>query len=629
MALRYFARPATSDDDRSQGPWSAAELQAQLNGGTLEHQDMLCLEGGSCWAPAAAWADLALPVSPPPRHHPERMELPDDVAALDDAERDALRWWLREGGTAKGPYPGQALREELTYSQAADVDAVVMIARVGGSCWFPRSALERISHGPWRAIATSEAAPTRCPICLETIPAVVRECPECGEPSGPFSTAGAVVDVPASEWVKLHWRPMLTLTVLSALLVSGIALRHLAPDRHVQEERVSPPTAAVVAACDVTCWHGEACERGRCAWQSPNDIGPIVEDKLSISGPFQLPGDFTDVLPMGPDRYAVAELLGVRVHDSRTGAELTLVSDAPHAQLLYSVRDVVYATSPKGIYVIDAATTRVLKMIEIGSAIGELVVGAEERRVLASIPGAKAVAVLASDYHAEVSRFYFGDIRVRPLAMDDTGTRALTTNGRVPVFGLRAPSTAVERGAMYAFDPSRLPSEQDKVRTGLVGNPVDIVMVPDGKTSFVLLREEDAMVRLERLESGIIRQGARIGTCDEPEQIELIRRGRRAIVRCNAGRALEIFDISEGKLLRRIPLESRVADLAVSPDGRSVLLALPHDSHRSGAVGWLDLDSYELTMHEIGGEPTRLRFDREGRSVAVISDTAKAAWVLR
>jgi hypothetical protein len=626
MPLRFLARSlASSDAEATLGPWSAAEVKAQIAQGALEDTDLLCLEGGSYWAPATAWAELALRAAPPPRHQPERMELPDDVAALDDAERDALRWWLREGGAPRGPLSGVALREELM----GQIGAVTMIAQVGGSCWFPRSALERISQGPWRAIASSEAAPSHCPICLESIPVVGRECPECGEPSGPFSTAAAVVDVPASEWVKLHWRPMITLTVLSGLLISGIVLRHLAPDRHLVEERLSPPNAAVVPACDVTCWHGEACERGRCVWQAPNDVGPLTSEKLSVSGPFQLPADFTDVLPLGPDRYAVSELLGVRVHDARTGAELTLVSDAPHAQLLYPVRDVVYATSPKGIYVIDATTTRVLKMIEIGSAIGELVVGAEERRVLASIPGAKAVAVLASDYHAEVSRFYFGDIKVRPLAMDDTGTRALTTNGRIPVFGLPAPTTAVERGAMYAFDPSRLPSEQDKVRTGLVGNPVDIVMVPDNKTSFVLLREEDAMVRLERLESGAIRQGAHIPTCHEPEQIELIRRGRRAIVRCNAGKALDVFDLSEGTLIRRIPLDTRVADLVVSPDGRSVLLALPHDSQSSGAVGWLDLETYELSTHEIGGEPTRIRFDRDGRSVVVISDTAKSAWVLR
>jgi DNA-binding beta-propeller fold protein YncE len=279
--------------------------------------------------------------------------------------------------------------------------------------------------------------------------------------------------------------------------------------------------------------------------------------------------------------------------------------------------------------VIDAATTRVLKTIEVGSGVGDLAVGANGRRVLASLPRARALAVISTDYHAEVARFYLGDDHVRPVAIDDTGEHGLTTNGLVPLPGLRPPREAVHQGAMYAFDPSRLPSEQDKVRTGLVGNPVDIATTPDTRASYVVLREKDAIVRLERLASGAVRQGKRMKTCRQPEEIELIRRGRRAIVRCNLGRAVEVFDLDNNELVRHIPLNARVADVAVTPDGRQAILALPRDGEGQGAVGLLDLDSYRLKLHELGGEPHRVRVAPDGRTATLISDRSKSVWVIR
>ncbi len=535
---------------------------------------------------------------------------------------------MREGGKASGPLTGVGLREQLL----GQIGAATMVAMVGGNCWFPRSAFERISRGPWRAIASSAAPSVRCPVCLEEVSAGAADCPACDESfRGVLRSAPAtsIPDLPAgSSWLKMHWRPAVLFGLIASLLISGVVLRQLAPSRQMGVEE--PPTPAAAApTCQIACWHGEACEAGACIWQPRNDVGHITSDELAIMGPFELPKDFSDVLPLDGERFAVSQLVGVRVHSARTGAELSLVSDAPHSQRLYRVRDVVYATAPKRIYVIDVKTTRVRKTIELGGRVGDLVVGAEGRRVLASIPGAKALAVLASDYHAEVARFFFGDLRVKPLAIDDTGTRALTTNGRVPLPGLRAPKYAVRQGAMYAFDPSRLPSAQDKVRTGLVGNPVDILMVPDSKTSYVLLRETDTIVRLQRLESGAIRQEARIETCRQPEQIELIRRGRRAVVRCGAGRALEIFDLADGTLLRRISLNARAADMAVSPDGANLLLTLPRDGESRGAIGVLDLTSYQMSTHELGGEPNRIRLSPDGRTAVIISDRSKTTWVIR
>lgn len=625
MATRYFARVDASSDASPLGPMTAAELSSLIHAGTIDGRTAIRPEASAFWAPAASWAELDLEVVPPARHVPEQLDLPKDIASLDDIERDALRWWMRDGGKASGPLDGVELREQLL----GQIGASTMIAMVGGDCWFPRSAFERISRGPWRAIATSASPPVRCPICLEEIGADVGECPECEEPFNPLSApASSLPGVAEPSWLKLHWRPALITSVISMLLISGVVLRQLAPAPKPEIEE-TPTPAATVPTCDIACWHGEACEAATCVWQPRNDAGHISSENLSITGPFELPKDFSDVLPLDSERFAVSQLVGVRVHNARTGAELTLVSDAPHGQTLHRVRDVVYAAAPKRIYVIDATTTHVRKTIELGGSVGDLVVGAEGRRVLASIPSAKALVVLASDYHAEVARFFFGDLRVMPLAIDDTGTRALTTNGRIPLPGLQPPVNAVRQGAMYAFDPSRLPSEQDKVRTGLVGNPVDILMVPDSKTSYVVLREEDSLVRLQRLESGAIRQEARIETCRHPEQIELIRSRRRAVVRCSTGRALEIFDLTDGKLLRRISLNARAADMVVAPDASNVLLTLPRDGESRGALGVLDLQTYELSTHELGGEPNRIRLSPDGRTAVIISDRNKATWVVR
>ncbi len=625
MATHFFARVDTSLEVAAVGPLTVEELTTLVLEGHVDPHVEVCRDGTDFWAPAVSWAALDLPAQPPARHVPEQLELPEELAALDDDERDALRWWMREGNTPTGPLTGVELREQLL----GQVGASTLVSLVGGDCWFPRSAFERISKGPWRTLAASAAPSVRCPICLEEISAEAQDCPECEEAFGaPLSTpAASIPDAPPGpSWLKMHWRPAVTFSLIGSLLVFGLVLRQLAPERQAEVAEVATPAAAV-PTCDVACWHGEACEAGACVWQPRNDAGHIDSATLSITGPFELPKDFSDVLPLDAERFAVSQLVGVRVHNARTGAELALVNDAPHVQQLFRVRDVVYAAAPKRIYVIDAATTHVRKTIELGGPVGDLVIGAEGRRVLASIPSAKSLAVLASDYHAEVARFFFGDLRVSPLAVDDTGTRALTTNGRVPLPGTPVPVDADREGAMYAFDPSRLPSEQDKVRTGLVGNPVDVLMVPDSKTSYVVLREKDSIVQLQRLESGAIRQGARIETCRHPEQIELIRNGRRAIVRC--AMALEVLDLVAGKLLRRVALNARPADMVVAPDAANVLLTLPRDGESRGALGVLDLKTYELTTHELGGEPHRLRLSPDGRTAAIISDRGKMAWVIR
>jgi DNA-binding beta-propeller fold protein YncE len=423
------------------------------------------------------------------------------------------------------------------------------------------------------------------------------------------------------------------------LVCTGVLLRYLAPGRFSPPRVRSTTPPAVAPACSSTCWNGEACQLGQCVWQRPNNVGHVSRS-ARISGPFTLPKDVSDALPLDAERFAVALLTGTQIHDSRTGEVQSLISDAPQSRRLYRVGDVVYATSPQRIYVIDLATTRLLKTIELGSTVGEVTLGAGGRRALASLPVAHAVAVLATEYHAEVDRIQFGDDPVGPMGTDDTGKRALTTTGQVPLPGLRDP----QGGAVWAFDPSRLASAQDRVRASMLGNPVSVLMTPDGESSYVVLRAEDALVPLEWLPSGAVRQRERIPTCREPEQVELVRRDRLAVVRCNEGRALDVFDLVTRKHVRRIPFNARAADLAISPDGEQAVVALPgesmggppgqaglplHTPQSSSAVALVDLKTFEVKLLPLGAEPTRVRLSPDGSTALVLSDRAKVAWVLR
>src|SRR5438105_14018580 len=124
----------------------------------------------------------------------------------------------------------------------------------------------------------------------------------------------------------------------------------------------------------------------------------------------------------------------------------------------------------------------------------------------------------------------------------------------------------------------------------MLGNPVSVLMTPDGSMSYVVLRSEDQIVPLEWLSSGAVRRKEAIRTCREPEQIELLRRGRRALVRCNEGRALDVVDLAAGKVIVHVPLNARAADMAISPDGEQAVVALPDEG--SSSVALVDLQTY-------------------------------------
>ena len=672
---------------RVTGPVSDDDVRDMLRDGKLAADARLRIDGSPLWASARAFAALArspgaarptLPTAP----ETVAAALPADLAATPPALRDLLLFWVHEGSRLIGPISGAEVRrnieDEMREMRGQLSAAAISLVDSGAWCKAlllahrpvaPASLPSRessisgaassraartlylgaaasgaaapssrgpssqgpSSRGPASVTSvtsvTSDAGMTRCAICLEKIPASIAICPECGEPAAaPSGPASIPDDPPDASWLRMHWRPLITMGVMTTLVCTGIALRHLAPGRFLppRAAKITAAASTMGAACSAPCWNGEGCKEGKCVWQPPNDVGHVAAaHEPIVGGPFPLPRDVSDALPLDRERFAAALLTGIGIYNARTGTARSLVTDAPQARGLYRVGSVVYATAPQRIYVVDPVTTRLLKTIETGHPVGEVVVGASGRRVLASLPTAHAIAVLATEYHAEIERIQFGDDPVGPMGADDTGTRALTTTGQIPRPGLRDP----QGGAAYAFDPSRLASAQDRVRASMVGNPVSLLMTPDGQTSYVVLRAEDALVPLEWQPSGAVRQEARIPTCREPEEIALVRRGRRAIVRCNEGRSIEIFDLVKRELVRHVPFNARVADVAIAPDGEQAIVALPADG--AGFVGLVNLESFEVKVLPVNAEPTRVRLSPDGSMALVLSDRAKVAWVIR
>src|SRR5262249_30288627 len=113
----------------------------------------------------------------------------------------------------------------------------------------------------------------RCPICLERVPVGLEVCIECGEPvanAGPRSAGEPSIpdDRPGASWLAMHWRPLVTLGAMMSIVVAGVALRYLAPDRfNVGSAKLSSATAVAPAhGCGSSCWNGESCETGKCVW---------------------------------------------------------------------------------------------------------------------------------------------------------------------------------------------------------------------------------------------------------------------------------------------------------------------------------------------------------------------------
>jgi len=610
------------------------DLRDALRDGLVDADVRLRLEGTALWAPARAWATLAvrtslseLPKAPQADEGPASVS--PDLLGAPRFLHDMLLWCLVEGDRTLGPLVGAEIRDGFEGGKFRRARATP----VGVTDWIPvgrifdRTLTDANRAAP--AILVAERRRVRCPTCREEVPATALICPECEESLDsagvpPSSARSSVPDEdPSAGFFALHWRPTVTLGVIATILFAGITLRYMAPGRFA-EERVATHGRRATAACDDPCWPGESCQLGACTW-TPPPAARHLGDKPQVSGPFPLPPDASDGVVLDEDRFAVGLLSGVQVRSTRTGQILGLLSEATQARRLVRVGDVIYAVGPQQIRVIDAQSTKLLKTLEMGAIVGDITLGANGRRALVSLPGAHAIAVLSTELHAEIDRIRFGEDAVGPVGADDTGTRALTTNGVIPPAGL--PDPPATDGAVYAFDPSRLASAQDRVRTSLGGNPVAVLMTPDGSASYVALRARDVILPLEWLPSGAVRQQEPIEACDQPEQLELVRKERRMLVRCDAGRSLEVFDLRTSEILRHVPFSSPATDLAVTPDGRQAIVTLP--DHDKGAVAIVDLDSFEVEMIPLSSPPSRVRISPDGSSVLVLGDRTKSAWIVR
>jgi hypothetical protein len=610
------------------------DLRDALREGQLDADVRLRLEGTALWAPARAWATLAvrtslseMPKAPAADEGPASVS--PDLLGAPRFLHDMLLWCVVEGDRTFGPMVGAEIRDQFEGGKYRRARATpvglgdwILVGRI-----FDRTLTDANRAAP--AILLPELRRVRCPTCKEEISSAAIICPECEESveaagSPPSSARSSVPDEdPTAGFFALHWRPMLTLGAIASLLIAGITLRYMAPGRFA-EERVATHGRRATAACDDPCWPGESCQLGACTWTAPPSARHLA-DKPQVSGPFALPLDASDGVVLDEDRFAVGLLSGVQVRSMRTGQVLGLLSEAIQARKLVRVGDVIYAVGPQQIRVIDAQSTKLLKTLEMGAIVGDVTLGANGRRAMVSLPGAHAIAVLSTELHAEIDRIRFGEDAVGPVGADDTGTRALTTNGAIPPDGLPDPSTS--DGAVYAFDPSRLASAQDRVRTSLVGNPVAVLMTPDGSASYVALRARDVILPLEWLPSGAVRQKEPIEACDQPEQVELVRKDRRMLVRCDAGRSLEVFDLRTSEILRHVPFSSPAADLVVTPDGRQAIVALPDQD--KGAIAIVDLDSFDVEIVPLSAPPSRVRMAPDGSSVLVLGARTKSAWVVR
>ena len=629
MSTQFLVQTAPG---RTTGPLSDDALREALRAGDYP-PEVRCREVETMlWLPACAWATLATPappLTPPPVTQDGVLSSSPDLLMAPIETLERLRFVVADHGQSFGPINGAQIREGVTLGKYRQAH----VAPLGTEDWvLARKIFDRTLSEGTRAVAHHSAPDlktVRCGVCRELVAETATVCPECDESLGPRSSPasrGSIPDDPEdASWLRMHWRPLVMFGSIASLLMTGIALRYMAPGRFslADQQRAAPmgPPAAQ-QPCEARCWNGESCQASVCVWQKPNDVGHVAA-RPGVAGPFSLPPDVSDVLIIDESRFATALLAGTEIRSNRTGQSLGLVTQAAHTQKLLRAESAIYAIGPQHVSVLDGQTLRHEKTLELGGIAGEVSVGANGRRVFVSLPGLHSVAIFSSELHVELERIRFGDDHVGRVAVDDSGKRALTATGAIPVPGQRD----AQLGAVYAFDPSRLATRQDRVRASIVGNPTSVLVTPDGSRGFAVLRKDNALVPMEMLASGAVRLGEAQTTCDQPEQIELIRKNRWAAVRCNRGRAVEIFSLDDATLIRRIPFGDPVQDVVVSPDGEQLVVAVAGST--DGAIGLVDLDGFSVEMIPVTEPPTRLDISPSGEAVIAMSDRSKVAWVFR
>jgi hypothetical protein len=629
--LRFYVEPTAG---RVLGPLGDDALREAFRAGEHAPTTRVRLDSVRFWLPATAWATLAIPLAelPPAFDAKSAVVSSSTDLLLAPAEvLDLIRFVLCEGGKVSGPVLGATLRQAVQGGRHRGA----YVAPAGTRDWvLARRLFDRtLPDGARVAVArlTHEGPFARCPICREQIVEGVSVCPECDEPLGQGipsaapSVPGTIPDDPqGASWLRLHWRPLVTLSAIVSILFAGITLRFLAPGRF-QVDLAEPMGVPATPTCEVPCWPGESCQLNQCSWQAPKDVGHVAS-RPGVAGPFELPQDVSDGALLDAERFAIAQLTGVAVHSARTGQVVELVSEAAQTRALLPAGDALYALGPQHLAVIDAKSARVVKTLEFGGLTGQASLGASGRRAFVALPGLHSVAIVSTELHVELDRMRFGTDAVGPVATDTEGKRAVVTTGAVPLTGL-PDAESPGAGALYAFDPSRFAADQDRVRASMPGNPTAALLTPDGQLGLVVLRASNEIVPIRLSPSGAVRQEKHVDACDQPEQLILSRRDRRALVRCARGRAVEVLDVETGIVVRHLPFNAPVTDMTISPDGAQALVALP--ASNDGAIGLIDLTTYEVELVPLTEPPTRLRLAADGKSVLALSDRSKVAWVIR
>lgn len=637
------------------GPRSDDAIRAELRELTLDPDVRVRLATSRVWAPARAWATLAVartsgvPLPRPAANESGLASGAPDLLSAPSTILDMLLYVVAEAGKVTGPITGEQFRRGVDGGRHKHA----LVALWGTDEWISARRLfdRTLTDAPAVSTASDPELPivhpsqksVRCPTCLEIVIARAATCPSCDEPldaaaasarassaqrgsSGAWSGRSGSVpdDPPDASWLRLHWRPILTMGGIMGLIMGGITLRYLAPGRlqSVEQQPAGKVATASAPQCEDACWPGEACQEGACVWQRPKEFRHI-KAAPSVAGPFELPRDFSDALLIDEDRFAIGLLAGIELRSTKTGQHLELVSEALQTTQLARVGDAIYGVGPAHVSVLDGKTMHVDKMIDMGAFIGDVTVAPGGHRAFISLPGAHAISIFSTDFNAEIDRIRFGDDNVGAVCVDDAGTHALTSTGVLPLPGL----AEHQGGAVYAFDPSRLGSAQDRIRASMLGNPVSCLTLPSGEKSFAVLRVRNTIAELEWLPSGAVRQSAKLETCDQPEQIEIARRSRNAVVRCNRGRALEVIALDKLSMVRMIPLSRPVTDMVLSPDGEQAIVTLSGET--DGAIGFVDLTTYETELIPVNAPLSRVRISPSGDAILVVSDRVKAAWVLR
>ena len=184
--------------------------------------------------------------------------------------------------------------------------------------------------------------------------------------------------------------------------------------------------------------------------------------------------------------------------------------------------------------------------------------------------------------------------------------RLLPASAALLLFGLLA-GLSVPRPAAVADEPKpTAESAPDR-------SPVDLVLTPDEQ--FLLTANQTSnTVSLVKVESGEVL--AEVPCGERPSALALTPDGKRVLVTGTFGGDLRAFDLKDGKLVSagtlRLGFEPR--GVAVSPDGKLAYVALT----TAAAVAVVDLATFkELARIEVGRWPRYLALSPDGKRLAV------------